>query len=56
MRASLDWQPAPLRATRDVTPDIRLLEIEPAGRFVAPTPGSNIAVAGQIGDRPDVRS
>jgi vanillate monooxygenase ferredoxin subunit len=56
MREILDWQPAQLRATRDVTPDIRLLEIEPAGRFVAPTPGSNIAVAVQIGDRPDVRS
>jgi vanillate O-demethylase ferredoxin subunit len=56
MREIINWQPARLRATRDVTPGIRLFEMEPSGRFVAPTPGSNIAVAVQIGERPDVRS
>jgi ferredoxin-NADP reductase len=56
MREIDEWQPAHLRATRDLTPDIRLFEIEPAGRFVAPTPGSNIAVAVQIGGRSDARS
>lgn len=56
MREVIDWQPARLRAVRDVTPDIRLFEIEPSGRFAAPTPGSNITVTVQIGGRPDVRS
>ena len=57
MREIIEWQPARLRATRDVTPDIRLFEIEPAeGRFVAPTPGSHINLAVQVGGRPDVRS
>ena len=41
---------------RDLTPDIRLFEIEPSGEFVPPTPGSHINVAVQIGERPDVRS
>ena len=40
----------------DLTADIRLFEIEPAGEFVAPTPGSHINVAVLIGGRPDVRS
>jgi vanillate O-demethylase ferredoxin subunit len=56
MREIIEWQPARLRATRDVTPDIRLFEIEPSGRFVAPTPGSNINVSVQIDGRSDVRS
>src|SRR3712207_9478701 len=56
MREIIEWQPARLRATRDVTPDIRLFEIEPSGRFVAPPPGSNINVGVQIDGRPDVRS
>src|SRR4051812_16390955 len=56
MREIIKWQPARLRTTRDVTPDIRLFEIEPAERFVVPTPGSNINLVVQIDDRPDVRS
>ena len=56
MREIIEWQPARLRATRDITPDIRLFEIEPAGRFEAPTPGSNINIVVQIDGRPDVRS
>ena len=42
--------------TRDLTRDIRLFEIEPAGDFVIPTAGSHINVTVQIGGRPDVRS
>jgi len=52
----MDWRRARLRSMQDLTEDIRLFEIEPAGEFVAPTPGSHINVAVQIGERPDVRS
>jgi ferredoxin-NADP reductase len=50
------WNTARLRAVRDLTPDIRLFELEPAGPFVAPAPGSHIKVAVHIDARPDVRS
>jgi vanillate O-demethylase ferredoxin subunit len=56
MRDPIEWRRARLRSTRDLTPDIRLFEIEPSGAFVPPTPGSHINVAVQIGERPDVRS
>jgi vanillate O-demethylase ferredoxin subunit len=56
MAEPIEWGGARLRAVRDLTPDIRLFEIEPAGDFVPPTPGSHINVAVQIGERPDVRS
>src|SRR4051794_7780707 len=56
MREIINWQSARLCAIRDVTPDIRLFEIEPAKNFVAPTPGSNINLVVQIDSRPDVRS
>src|SRR5271157_5385950 len=45
-----------VRATRDLSPDIRSIEIAPSGGFVAPTPGSHLNVGVLIGDRPDVRS
>ena len=52
-----DWMRARLRGFRDLTPDIRLLEIEPpAGRFQAPTPGSHLRFALEIAGRPDRRS
>lgn len=54
MRAITEWQPATLRAVRDLTHDIRLFEIVP-DRFVPPAPGSNIAVTVQIGGRADIR-
>jgi vanillate O-demethylase ferredoxin subunit len=56
MAEQLDWRPAKLLRTRDLSPDIRLFEIEPSGDFVHPTPGSHINVTVQIGERPDVRS
>ncbi len=45
-----------VRATRNLTPAIRLIEIEPMDGFVPPTPGSHIDFSVMIGDRPDVRS
>lgn len=52
----IEWGRARLRSTRDLTPDIRLFEIEPADGFAPPRPGGHIRVSVQIGDRPDVRS
>lgn len=56
MPEAIDWRSAKLLSTRDLTPDIRLFEIESSGDFVPPTPGSHINVVVQIGERPDVRS
>ena len=55
MGEQIDWRSARLRSTRDLTPDIRLFEIEPSGDFVVPTPGSHINIVVQIKGRPDVR-
>ena len=56
MAAATDWREGVLLATRDLTPDIRLFEIETKGAFVAPASGGHIDVAVQIGERADVRS
>jgi vanillate O-demethylase ferredoxin subunit len=56
MAERIEWRSGRLVAVRDLTSDIRLFEIEPAGEFVVPTPGSHINVTVQIGERPDVRS
>ena len=45
-----------VRATRDLTSAIRLIEIEPSGGFVAASPGSHINISVMIRGRPDVRS
>ena len=45
-----------VRATRDLGPDIRSIEIAPASGFVPPSPGSHVNVGVLIGDRPDTRS
>jgi ferredoxin-NADP reductase len=45
-----------VRATRDLTPRIRLIEIESREGFVPPSPGSHIDFSVMIGERPDVRS
>lgn len=55
MPEQIEWRSARLRSTRDLTPDIRLFEIEPSGEFVAPTPGSHINLVVHIKGRPDVR-
>lgn len=51
-----DWGRARLRATQDLTHDIRLFEIEPEDRFAPPRPGCHIQVSVQLGERPDIRS
>ena len=45
-----------VRATRDLTPRIRMIEIEPGQGFIPPSPGSHIDFSVVIGGRPDVRS
>ena len=56
MAEQIEWRSAQLRSVHDVTPDIRLFEIVPAGDFVAPTPGSHFNFVVDINGRPDVRS
>ena len=56
MAERIEWGEGVVRATRDLSPDIRLIEIAPAGSFVPPSPGSHVNVGVLIGDRPDVRS
>ncbi len=45
-----------VRATRNLTPAIRLIEVEPNQGFIPPSPGSHVDFSVMIGDRPDVRS
>ena len=52
----IEWRKGRLRTTRDLSPDIRLFEIEPMGEFVPPTPGSHFNIGVQINGRPDVRN
>jgi len=56
MTKHVQWIGARLRATRDLTSDVRLFEIEPEGAFVATTPGSHIDVVVDIDGKPQVRS
>jgi vanillate monooxygenase ferredoxin subunit len=56
MPEEIQWREARLHSARNLTPDIRLLEIAPSGEFVVPTPGSHINVTVQVGERRDVRS
>jgi len=55
MREPIDWHEGRLLSTRDLAADIRLFEIDPLGRFVAPAPGSHVTLAVLIGERPDRR-
>lgn len=50
------WTEATLTATRDLTPDIRLLEIAPADGALAWDPGSHIDLAVDLNGRLDRRS
>jgi ferredoxin-NADP reductase len=57
MREQIEWGSGRLHSVRDLTSDIRLIEIEPApGEFVVPPPGSHINVVVQIGEKSDMRS
>ena len=53
---AIEWRQAIVRGTRDLTHDVRLFEIEPAGVFVVPTPGAHINIGVQIDGRADKRS
>jgi ferredoxin-NADP reductase len=53
---AIEWRSGHLRAVRDLSRDIRLFEIEPAGDFVPPTPGGHFNIGVQINGRPDVRN
>jgi ferredoxin-NADP reductase len=56
MPEAIEWRDGIVRATRDLTAAIRMIEIEPSGEFVAASPGSHINVSVMIRGRPDVRS
>ncbi len=56
MAEVIEWRDGKVRATRDLTSAIRLIEIEPSGEFVAASPGSHINISVMIRGRPDVRS
>jgi vanillate O-demethylase ferredoxin subunit len=55
MQKPIEWRPGTVLATRDLTHDIRMIEIAP-GEFRPPAPGSHIKVSVMIGERPDVRN
>ena len=56
MAELIEWGPATLLATRDLTADIRLFEIEPAAAFQPVAPGSHLSMLLPIGASGDVRS
>jgi vanillate O-demethylase ferredoxin subunit len=56
MTRHVQWSGARLCGTRDLTPDVRLFEIEPEGAIAATTPGSHIDVVVPIDGRPQARS
>lgn len=56
MPAIVEWRTGLVRATRDLTPDIRLLEIDPGPGFPTPSPGSHVKVTVDIAGRADTRS
>jgi ferredoxin-NADP reductase len=56
MAKPIDWISARLRATRELTPDVRLFEIEPDRPYVPATPGSHIDVLVPIDGRSQLRS
>jgi ferredoxin-NADP reductase len=55
MQKPIEWRPGTVRATRDLTHDVRMIEIAPVGEFIAPTPGGHIKISVMIGERPDTR-
>lgn len=56
MAKPIAWRGARLLATRDLTHDVRLFEIEPEGAFVSAAPGSHIDIVVPNDGRPLVRS
>ena len=55
MRGDMTWLEATVGATRDVTANIREIEIVPHGVSPTWTPGSHIEVAIEVDGRPDTR-
>jgi vanillate O-demethylase ferredoxin subunit len=55
MAERVEWGEGVIRATRDLSPDIRLIEIAPASAFGSPASGSHINVGVLIGGRSQVR-
>ncbi|WP_024519966.1 PDR/VanB family oxidoreductase [Bradyrhizobium sp. Tv2a-2] len=56
MAKPIDWISARLCATHELTPDVRLFEIEPDQPFVPATPGSHIDILVHIDGRSQPRS
>jgi len=56
MPAALEWRPARVVATRDLTPDIREIEIAPEGGFAPAAAGAHLKIAVLPDGRPDTRS
>jgi ferredoxin-NADP reductase len=56
MAKPTEWNRARVGATRDLTHDVRLFEIEPEGAFVSAAPGSHIDIVVPNDGRPLVRS
>lgn len=56
MRSPVEWRAACLCRTRDLTSDIRLFEVESSADFVPPAPGSHLAIAVHVAERPEVRN
>jgi ferredoxin-NADP reductase len=56
MPVPLEWRPAHIVATQDLTPDIRSFEIVPEGEFPPAAPGAHLKLAVVADGRPDTRS
>ena len=56
MAAPLDWRPARVVALRDLTPDIREIEIAPEGALEPAAPGAHLKMALTLDGRADTRS
>ena len=56
MAAVPDWRPAGVAAVRNLTPDIREIEIEPEGAWRPALSGAHLKVAVSLDGRPDTRS
>ncbi len=56
MAALPDWRPARVGAVRDLTPDIREIEIAPEGALTSAVSGAHLKIAVLLDGRPDTRS